>query len=302
MTIKKVENELKDINDKSRRDEILNFLMDNPGCTKEDLVRGVKNIVSKKTVIKILNELEREELVKIEREKPNSREYKLFLRSGNILIILNNQIRDFNEEFKKLVEKIEVAIPELILLPFTNKKNISENFIKILFYEQLPLFILKYLMQCLLLKSIVIWPKIIQKEEIRNKLISLVFTETFQIVSDYSNFYNNKLWKSNNRQENYNPKISEELLQFSNDILYFELFFRYCKRHGITKEFENVVDKLWLINFDVQEYLHPEAIRYNLDYQYGKDDWRKYLKLYKQNIKRIEELENDKKQKISRFF
>jgi hypothetical protein len=302
MTIKKVDNELTDINDKRRKDEILDFLMNNPGCTKEDLVRGVTNIASKKTVIKILNELEREELVTIEKEKSSSRAYKLFLRNGNILIVLNNQIRDFNKEFKKLADKIEATIPELILLPFTNKENINKNFIKILFYEQLLLFLLKYLMQCLLLKSIVVWPKIIQKEEIRNKLNSLVFTEISMIVSDYSNFYNNKLWESNIPQENYNSRIAEELIQFSNDILYFELFLRYCKKHVITKEFENVVDKLWLINSDVQQYLHPEAIRYNLDYQYGKDNWRKYLKLYRKNIKRIEELENDKKQKISRFF
>ena len=149
-------------NDK-RRDVISDFLTNNPGCTKEVLVRGVIDTSSKKTTLKILNELEREKLVTIEKEKPNSRAYKIFLHKEHILIVLNNQIRDFNEEFKKLLQKIEAIIPELILLPFTNKENIDKNFIMILFYEQLPLFILKYLMQCLLLKSIVVWPKTIQE-------------------------------------------------------------------------------------------------------------------------------------------
>jgi N-dimethylarginine dimethylaminohydrolase len=49
-------------------------------------------------------------------------------------------------------------------------------------------------------------------------------------------------------------------------------------------------------------YLHPEAIRYNLSYEYGKDDWRKYLKLYKQHIIRIDKLKNDKKYKLSNFI
>ena len=62
MTIKNVANELLDINDKSRKEDIINFLRNNPGCSKEELVRGVKNTVSKKTVIKILKELEREEI------------------------------------------------------------------------------------------------------------------------------------------------------------------------------------------------------------------------------------------------
>ena len=103
MTIKKVDNELIDINDKRRKDEILYFLRNNPGSTKEDLARGVKNIISKKTVIKILNELEREERVAIKKDKLNSRGYKLFLRSENILVILDKQIEDFKGEFTKLL-------------------------------------------------------------------------------------------------------------------------------------------------------------------------------------------------------
>jgi hypothetical protein len=287
------------IDKKYQRDEIINFLMKNPGCSKGDLVRGVNNIVSKRPLEKILQELKRDDLLKIEKEKTNSRAYKLFLCSENILIVLNNQIRDFNQEFKKLLQKVEAVIPEVNLLPFTNKENRDKNFIKILFYEQLPLFILKYLMQCFLLKSIAVWPKIIQKKEIISQLNSLVFTEISNTVSDYSNFYNIKLSKSNIHNENYNPNISEELTKLENNILYFAFFLLICKKKGIAKEFENIVDKIWLINSDVQIYLHPEAIRYNLSYEYGKDDWRKFLKLYRQ---KIEELKNNKKQKLSDFI
>ena len=299
MILKNVGKESLILDKKYQRNEIINFLMNNPGCSKGDLVRGVKNIVSKRPLEKFLMELKRDDLVKIEKEKPNSRAYKLFLCSENILIVLNNQIRDFNEEFKKLLQKIEAVIPELNLLPFTKKENKDKNFIMILFYEQLPLFILKYLMQCFLLKSIAVWPKIIQKKEIISKLNSLVFTEISKTVSDYSNFYNIKLSKSNIHNENYNPNISDELTKLENNILYFAFFLLICKKKGIAKEFENIVDKIWLINSDVQIYLHPEAIRYNLNYEYGKDDWRKYLKLYRQ---KIEELKNNKKQKLSDFI
>ena len=299
MILKNVGKESLIFDKKYQRDEIINFLVNNPGCSKGDLVRGVKNIVSKRPLEKILQELKRDDLVKIEKEKPNSRAYKLFLCSENILIVLDNQIRDFNEEFKKLLQKVEAVIPELNLLPFTNKENRDKNFIMILFYEQLPLFILKYLMQCFLLKSIAVWPKIIQKKEIISKLNSLVFTEISKTVSDYSNFYNIKLSKSNIHNENYNPNISDELTKLENNILYFAFFLLICKKKGIDKEFENIVDKIWLINSDVQIYLHPEATRYNLSYEYGKDDWRKYLKLYRQ---KIEELKNNKKQKLSDFI
>ncbi len=299
MILKNVGKESLILDKKFQRDEIINFLVNNPGCSKGDLVRGVKNIVSKRPLEKILQELKREDLVKIEKEKTNSRAYKLFVCSENILIVLNNQIRDFNQEFKKFLQKVEAVIPELNLLPFINKENRDKNFIMILFYEQLPLFILKYLMQCFLLKSIAVWPKIIQKEEIISQLNSLVFTEISKTISDYSNFYNTKLSKSNIHNENYNPNISDELTKLENNILNFAFFLLICKKKGIAKEFENIVDKIWLINSDVQIYLHPEAVRYNLSYEYGKDDWRKYLKLYRQ---KIEELKNNKKQKLSDFI
>jgi hypothetical protein len=297
-----VDNDLKEINDNIRKEEILKYLSINPGCTKEALVRGVKNIASKKTVLKILNELEIDELIVLKKDQPNSRRYKLFLRNDNILIVLNKQIQDFNHEFKNFLQNIEAAVPDLILLPDNNKVNRDKNFMMMIIYVQLPLFILKYLMQCLLLKSMMVWPKIIQKNEIINKLNLLVFTEISKIISDYSIFYNNKLSKSNIYQVNYNPTIYDELTKLENNILYFAFFLLICKKKGIDKEFENVIDKIWLINSDVQKYLHPEASHYNLSYDYGKDDWRKYLKLYRQYLAKIEKLQNNKKQRLSNLI
>jgi hypothetical protein len=293
---------VKEINDNIRKEEILNFLSSNPGCTKEALVKGVKNIASKKTVLKILNELEIDELIILKKDRPNSRSYKLFLCNDNILIILNKQIQDFNYEFKKFLQNIEAAIPDFVLLPDNNKVNRDKNFMMMIIYEQLPLFILKYLMQCILLKSMVVWPKIIQKNETINKLNLLVFTEISKIISDYSIFYNNKLSKNNSHQVNYNPNIHDELTKLENNILYFAFFLLICKKKGIDKEFENVIDKIWLINSDVQRYLHPEASHYNLSYDYGKDDWRKYLKLYRQYLAKIEKLQNNKKQRLSNLI
>jgi hypothetical protein len=283
--------------DAKRREAIMNFLNYNPGCTKEDVIRGVKEVCSKNTVQKVIDNLQEEEQIQIAKDKLNSRGYKLFLCNDNIQVVLNQQIKDFNYEFTKLLEKIESVIPELILLPFTSKENIDKNFMQILYYEQLPHFILKYLMQCLLLKSLVVWPKNIQKEKIRHHVTSMVFSEMSKIISNYSNFYNKKL-SENDIQIHYNSNIFEEIKKSETDILYFELFLRLCENKGIGKEFENVVDKLWLLNSDVQKYLHTEARQYNLSYEYEKDDWRKYLKLYRQNIVRIEEIEKDKKQKI----
>jgi len=212
-----------------RRNAIMEVIKYNPGCTKEDVIRRVNESISKNTVQKVLEDLKDEELIKIEKEKSNSRGFRLFLNSGNILIIFNEQMSAFNNEFEKLLQAIESIIPKLVLLPFDNKENIENNFRMILAYERLPLFILKYLNQCIFLKSILVWPKIIQKEEIRNKLTSLAFTQISKIISNYSNFYYNKLSVDNIHKVNYNPNISEELIKSENDILYFAFFWNIVK-------------------------------------------------------------------------
>jgi hypothetical protein len=53
-------------NDK-RRNAIIDYLRNNPGCTKEDVIRGVKDISSKRTVQNIFNKLKDEELITIEK-------------------------------------------------------------------------------------------------------------------------------------------------------------------------------------------------------------------------------------------
>ena len=126
---------------------------------------------------------------------------------------------------------------------------------------------------------------------------SIAFTFISDIVSDFSNFYYLKLKKSNSNFLKYKPNIPKELSRFSIDYSYTDyllLFLNQSKIKGIDKEFENVLDKLWLINSDVQILLHPEGKKYNLGYKYGKEDWRKYLQLYKSNIALIEEDEKNR--------
>jgi hypothetical protein len=194
-----------------------------------------------------------------------------------------------------LQKKIEIAIPKLVLLPINTQENRGKNFETLLFYEELPLFILKYLIQCFLLKTIFVWPNSIKNNQVRKQLNLLAFTFISDIVSDFSNIYYLKLKKRNSNLLNYKPNIPKELTRFSIDYSYTDyllFFLNQSKIKGVDKEFENVWDTLWLINSDIQIFLHPEGKKYNLGYKYGKEGWRKYLQLYKSNIVLIEEEKN----------
>ena len=71
---------------------------------------------------------------------------------------------------------------------------------------------------------------------------------------------------------------------------------------GIRKEFEKVIDKLWLINSDVQEYIHPEPLEYQLDYTYGKDDWRTYIEILDKNKEKIVKVKKERHESAMKFI
>ena len=258
---KKYKKKLEIIDNKKRENKIIDFLRDYPSCSKQDIIKGVIEFSSPKTTWKILKELEEKGIIKTYKKRPNLRAYTVTLIHDNPLIVIHEQMQDFNIEFKKLQKKIEIAIPKLVLLPINTQENRKKNFETLLFYQEMPLFILKYLIECFLLKTISVWPKNIKNNEVRKQLNSLGFTFISEIVSDFSNFYSLKLKKSNSNFLKYKPNIPKELSRFSIDYSYTDyllLFLNQSKIKGIDKEFENVLDKLWLINSDVQIFLHPE--------------------------------------------
>lgn len=296
MTAKNIQKKFEIIDNTSRENKIIDFLRDNSPCSKQAIIEGVRDFSSPKTTLKILKSLEERGIIKTDKEKPNSRAYTVTLIHHNPLIVIHNQMQEFNNEFKKLLKKIEIAIPQLVLLPINTHENRKKNFETLLFYQEMPLFILKYLIECLLLKTISVWPNN-SKNEVRKQLNSLAFTIISEIVSDFSNFYHLKLKNSKTNFLKYKPNIPKELSRFSIDYSYTEyllLFLTQSKIKGIDKEYGNVLDKLWLINSDVQILLHPEGKKYKFGYKYGKEDWRKYFQLYKSNITVIEEEEKSK--------
>ena len=299
MIVKNIEKKIEIIDNKKRENKIIDFLRDNSPCSKQAIIEGVIKFSSPKTTWKILKSLEENSIIKTDKEKPNSRAYTVTLMHDNPLIVIHEQMQDFNNEFKKLLKKIEIAIPKLVLFPINTQENRKKNFETLFFYQEMSLFILKYLIECFLLKTISVWPNSIKNNEARKQLNSLAFTSISEIVSVFSNFYYLKLKKSNSNLLNYKPNIPKELTTFSIDYSYTDyilLFLNQSKIKGIDKEFENVLDKLWLINSDVQIFLHPEGKKYNFSYKYGKEDWRKYLQLYRSTIPKIEEEEKNKNQ------
>ena len=94
------------MDDNIRKDNIINFLKFHQGCSKEDVVRGVIHIMSKKTVYRILKELIQYNIVRQQKEKPNSKNYRLFSNSKNYLLIVSDELSEFEKTYFELLNKI----------------------------------------------------------------------------------------------------------------------------------------------------------------------------------------------------
>ena len=93
------------VDEKLKRDTILQFINKNRGCKAEDIVDGVKDIMSRKIVFETLKTLTDEDIIKD--EKTNRRDHKYFPNKNNELFIVKEQLIEFKDKFFRLLEKTQ---------------------------------------------------------------------------------------------------------------------------------------------------------------------------------------------------
>ena len=62
-----------EISPETRRTKIINYIISHEGCTRPDLVRGLENDMSKKTVYKLVGVMIKEGILKHQQDKKNSK-------------------------------------------------------------------------------------------------------------------------------------------------------------------------------------------------------------------------------------
>jgi hypothetical protein len=80
---------------------------DNPGISKEGVVKGMKGDPSRITVLNTLNELEEEGWIIARKEKPNSQIYKLYANDKNLLVSLDQELEELEKAFTQFLCKLK---------------------------------------------------------------------------------------------------------------------------------------------------------------------------------------------------
>ena len=126
------------------------------------------------------------------------------------------------------------------------------------------------------IRSILLWPNQVQDKDILKKLTTI----TFDRISN---------------MQRYLPEINSGRTDgrfFGDMILMWKSysteklkhFQRTYEKYGLKEEIESVLDSLWNMDRDIQQYAYPEPIIYGWkEFKYGKDSWRKLFELTKKH-------------------
>src|SRR6266571_4178586 len=98
--------EFKDLNERDFK--VLNYIKENPGTSKEGVVRGLKGNPSRITILNILEELKGNEMLVERKDKPNSQLIHLYINNENLLVSVSKELDDFEKALISLLEKTKV--------------------------------------------------------------------------------------------------------------------------------------------------------------------------------------------------
>src|SRR5215203_3242831 len=108
------------LNEKIRRDIVINFIENKPGCMAEDIVEGLKNEISRQPIFDILKDLINQKI--IVDEKINRREHRYFINKNNIFYNTQKEIEKFKLAYFQLLEKYRLTYQNEYN-KFINNKN-----------------------------------------------------------------------------------------------------------------------------------------------------------------------------------
>ena len=180
------------MSDERREKLVRDFIGNNKGCNKEDVIRGLKKDHSRKTVLKKMNALEEKGEVEDRKEK-HSRESKLFLKLDNPLVSAMLELEEFETNFLSLFSKSREKVGDSMKMKAFDKfaksrhwkLKKSSDVLPPLDQDQLlseSLSIFYHMVNSYMIRSIMVWPILIHDKKIVNKLYETVLMNIANIL------------------------------------------------------------------------------------------------------------------------
>src|SRR5690242_8872484 len=171
------------MNIQQRRSMIKEFITNNPGCNKNKVAKALESKLSRVPVLNTIADLAKDGEIRIEIEKENSRDHKLYVNSDNILVLVENELNEFEKSFLSLIEKSKQKFDSQYLSIKRNdsSQNYGSRFLPILPLMSQPIYIFQEVVNLFLVRAMISWPSKVQDKQILRKLFTSLFTKLADI-------------------------------------------------------------------------------------------------------------------------
>lgn len=261
---------------------IIEFITNNPDCNKEKVIKSMDGVTSKVTVRNYLDELENDEVISVTRQRPNSRDVKLKVKAGSIIVLVIRELEEFEKAFVSLLDKIRnefnttyskiksTSSDSLTKKDLSKVNPLLESMIESLwiFYEVVDSY---------MVRSLIWWSNKIQDDNVLKKLYSMVFTKISNIQLHIYQIFGSTL------AGNFNPPVIQSALRKIYSTEHTKEHYEKFSRLKMKNEISAVLDCIWKMNSECKFAAYPEPLLYKWNFNYENDDWRKLLILQKKH-------------------
>ena len=251
----------------SRRSKIIEYVSAYPGCNAEKAFKGVEDWMARVTFFNTLKELKEEGvIIEGQKDKPKSRDTKLFVNGQNLLVMVSKELEQFENTFFVLLKKALDSL-EIHSDSSTSYYLVSQ-----------PLFLFHEMANVYHVLALSNWPMTVLEKDTLQKLYTAVFTKLGEMqLRIYDMLYASK---SVNANLHLQTSVLRKYLYSTDKWLQCHDIFSNL---GMQKEIESTLDTLWDIKKIYRQYAHPEPGIFGWDYDYDEDGWRKLLELQRQH-------------------
>jgi hypothetical protein len=264
-----------------RRRLVTEYITNNPGCNEQKVVKALEGRLSRVPVRNAIIELKKDGIIRIETKRANSRDYNLYVNSDNILVLVENELKEFEKSFLSLIEnsKQKFDAQYLAIKNDVSSQNFGSRFEPILPLLSQPLYIFQEVVNVFLIRAMITWPSKVEDKEILKKLFTSLFTKLADIQVRISEVYRSS--KAGDMNLVFQSSVVLNRLYATDKMIeHMETFTKL----GMQNEIESVLSSMWKIYSDFKKYAFPEPRIYQWhDFDYMLSDWRTLIQHRKQN-------------------
>jgi Penicillinase repressor len=244
--------------------KIIDHITKHPGCSKQDVVRGMDGDPSRITVLNILDQLEAYKMIIAKKKKPNSQIYNLYINNENIIISEKQRLDDFKNRFLHLLEKAKekINMKEQVdhgppRIPKVRKKVDTGKPApySVVFENKLHLMralsiIYRHFIGIYYIATLFSWPERIKNKEDLDKLYELVFSTIHEIQSKLADVLPRR--EDNTQSSPFTKKMLYKLFELSPPLIPFII--DTFEKYELEKDLKPALETLWNAPFNFLPY------------------------------------------------